>query len=133
MIYLLDTNICIKVIRKQSAFATARLQNRLRDVAISSITYSELAFGAAKSTDPQLNLLLLNNFCSPLSILPYDDAAGATYGPVRAYLESVGSPIGPLDTLIAAHALALGLILVTDNQREFRRVPGLTVENWTKP
>ena len=93
MIYLLDTNICIKIIRKQSAFATARLQNHLKKIALSSITYSELTFGANKSSDPRLNLVLLNNYCAPISILPYDDLAPTAYGPIRAYLESVGSPI----------------------------------------
>ncbi|HEY4330355.1 MAG TPA: type II toxin-antitoxin system VapC family toxin [Phycisphaerae bacterium] len=133
MIYLLDTNICIAIIRKKSPLAMARLRTcAVGDAVISAITFSELQVGAYKSRDPQLNLALLINFCAPLPVLPYDEIAGVSYGPLRAHLESGGISIGPLDTLIAAHALSLNLIMVTDNEREFRRVPNLKVENWTK-
>ena len=86
-------------------------------------------FGVAKSGS-QRNLLALEKFLAPLEVLPFDEAAMRHYGPLRSELERSGQPIGALDTLIAAHALALGATLVTDNVREFERVPGLTVENW---
>jgi len=107
---------------------------RLRpdNLCVSSVTLSELEYGAAKSADPQRNRLALAEFMTPLSVLPYDDAAAPVYGRVRAELERAGTPIGPLDTMIAAHALSLGLILVTDNEREFRRVSGLKVQNWAE-
>ena len=99
-------------------------------VGISSITLSELEFGVARSTRPQQNKLALAHFLAPLEILPFDDQAAAQYGPIRALLESNGTPIGPLDTLIASHALALDSTLVTNNIREFARVPKLVIEDW---
>jgi tRNA(fMet)-specific endonuclease VapC len=100
-------------------------------VGISIITISELQFGAAKSQNPQRNCSALEQFLLPLEILDYDSAAASYYGDVRARLEKSGTPIGPLDTLIAAHALSLNAVLVTNNLSEFRRVSGLKVEDWT--
>jgi len=133
MRFMLDTNTCVDVIRRRNDRVLRRMQ-RLRpgDLCVSSVTLSELEYGAAKSSDPQRNRLALAEFMTPVSVLPYDDAAAPAYGRVRAELERAGTPIGPLDTMIAAQALSLGLILVTDNEREFRRVSGLKVQNWTE-
>ena len=129
--FLLDTYTCIFLIKRQPPTALAKLQSLdIASVAISSITLSELEYGVARSTRPQQNKLALAQFLAPLDVLPYDDAAAARYGTVRAYLESQGTPIGPLDTLIAAHALALGTVLVTNNESEFSRLPDLIIENW---
>ncbi len=129
--YLLDTDTCIYLIKRQPPQALTKLQTlELSAVGISSITLSELEYGVAKSSKPQQNKLALAQFLAPLEVLPYDDVAAARYGPIRAFLESQGTPIGPLDTLIAAHALALNYILVTNNVREFSRLPDLVVENW---
>jgi tRNA(fMet)-specific endonuclease VapC len=129
--YLLDTDTCIFIIRKrpQNVFDELRRQ-RIGAVGISSITYSELCHGAYKSAHPQKNLRALEGFVAPLEVLPYDAGIAATYGKVRRNLEEKGLPIGPLDQLIAAHALSLRLILVTNNTREFERVEGLHVVNW---
>ena len=131
MDYLLDTNICIELIRSRSAKILRRLQKcRIGQVGISSITLAELEYGVYKSRDPQRNKMALVEFCAPLEIPPFDGRAASIYGQIRTALEEAGRPIGPLDTLIAAHALALGAILITNNQREFARVPKLHIENW---
>jgi tRNA(fMet)-specific endonuclease VapC len=128
---LLDTNICIELIRGQSAKILKHLRKcKIGQVGISSITLAELEFGVAKSSNPRQNKLALMEFCAPLEICPFDDNAAVAYGQIRAALELKGKPIGPLDTLIAAHALALNAVLVTNNRREFDRVPKLQVENW---
>jgi tRNA(fMet)-specific endonuclease VapC len=130
--HFLDTNICVAVIRLRSSRVLARLQTMTPgSVGVSIITVSELEFGAAKSQHPQRNRLALEQFLLPLEILGYDSSAAAHYGDVRARLEKAGTPIGPLDTLIAAHARSLNIALVTNNVSEFRRVSGLKVEDWT--
>jgi tRNA(fMet)-specific endonuclease VapC len=130
MKYLLDTNICIYVINDRSKAIVERFRkHRLGDIGVSTITAAELAYGVAKS-DSERNRGALERFLLPLEVVEFDHAAALKYGSVRADLERRGRPIGPLDMLIAAHALALGATLVTNNQREFGRVPGLTVENW---
>jgi tRNA(fMet)-specific endonuclease VapC len=132
--FLLDTTICIEVIRGRSRTVLAEFHRRdLSKVGISSITLAELQFGVSRSTHPIRNLLALAQFCAPLHILPFDDVAAAAYGDVRKALEQRGTPIGPLDMLIAAHALSLKVTLVTSNEREFRRVSALHVVNWAKP
>jgi tRNA(fMet)-specific endonuclease VapC len=128
--YLLDTNICIEMIRGRGDRLYGKLVNQ--DVGISCITLAELQFGAAKSSNPERNSSLLIEFCSPLEIIPFDHAAAATYGDLRFELEKSGFPIGPLDTLIAAHARSMGITIVTNNEREFKRVRNLKVENWLK-
>lgn len=129
--FMLDTNICVELIRGRATRVFERLrQHGVDDVSISGITLAELQYGVAKSARPARNALLLVAFCAPLAIVPFDNVAAETYGDVRAELERAGTPIGPLDTLIAAHAKALGMTLVTDNEREFKRVIGLRVENW---
>ncbi len=129
--YMLDTDICIEIIGETSPAILASLRRRkVGSVAISSITLAELQCGVAKSRDPDRNRLALLSFVAPLEVLDFDDRAAGAYGPLRAKLERAGRPIGPLDTLIAAHALSAQLRLVTNNQREFSRVAGLHVENW---
>lgn len=130
--HLLDTNICVAVIRLRSPRVLSQLQRMTPGgVGVSIITVSELEFGAAKSLHPQRNRSALEQFLLPLEILEYKAAAAVHYGDIRARLEKAGTPIGPLDTLIAAHARSLNAALVTNNLGEFRRVPGLKVEDWT--
>jgi tRNA(fMet)-specific endonuclease VapC len=131
--YMLDTNICIYIIKKKPDQVIERLRHtRVPDVGVSSITLSELEYGAAKSARPEQNKLAIVEFLAPLEILPYDDMAAQEYGKVRVYLEKQGTPIGSMDMLIAAHALSLNCILVTNNESEFRRIPALKIENWAK-
>jgi tRNA(fMet)-specific endonuclease VapC len=130
MKYLLDTNICIYLINERPMRVVERFkQHRVGDIGVSSITVSELAYGVAKSRSTK-NRAALEQFLLPLHIADYDADAATAYGDLRAKLESLGKPIGPLDTLIAAHAFALGVVLVTNNEKEFKRVPKLKVENW---
>lgn len=129
--YMLDTNICIELIRSRSPKILRRLRKcRIGQVGISSITLAELEYGVHKSRNPQRNKMALVEFCAPLEILPFDDRAASVYGQIRTAIELAGKPIGPLDTLIAAHALAMDAILVTNNLREFARVHQLHLENW---
>ena len=131
MRFMLDTDMCIYLIKKKPPKAIAKLRSlTVSEAGISSITLSELEFGVAKSTQQEKNKMALLEFVAPLEIAAFDDLAAAEYGLVRAFLESKGTPIGPLDTLIAAHARALRCVLVTNNQREFSRVPDLLLENW---
>jgi tRNA(fMet)-specific endonuclease VapC len=128
---LLDTNICIELLRAGSPAMLARMREHEIDaIAISAITLAELNCGVAKSSRPEHHASLLAQFCAAIGVLPFDHLAAETYGRVRANLERAGTPIGPLDTLIASHALSLGLTVVTNNVREFQRVAGLRVENW---
>jgi len=129
--YLLDTNICIYIIKKRPPEVLERLVSLdPEEVGVSSITVAELEYGVAKSSRPRQNQEALLNFLAPLQILAFDDQAAQHYGKIRAYLERKGQTIGAMDLLIAAHARSLSLTLVTNNEKEFSRVPGLTVENW---
>jgi tRNA(fMet)-specific endonuclease VapC len=131
--YMLDTNICIYIIKQRPEQVIERLRHtRISDVGVSTITLSELEYGAAKSSRPEQNKLAILEFLAPLEILPYDDMAAREYGKTRAYLEKQGTPIGSMDMLIGAHALSLKCILVTNNESEFRRIPALKIENWAK-
>jgi tRNA(fMet)-specific endonuclease VapC len=131
MKYMLDTNICIYVIREKPAGVLRRFrQTNVKDVCISSITLGELEYGVNRSSQPGRNKLALAAFLAPIQVSPFEDMAAQAYGQVRAVLEKQGTPIGSLDTLIAAHALSLDCTLVTNNEKEFRRVPGLHVQNW---
>lgn len=133
MMYMLDTNICIYMIKQKPRQVIEKLKNMNKaDLCISSITYSELLYGAEKSSNIAKNLLALTMFLSNIEILPYDENASVDYGFIRLDLEKKGKPIGPLDMLIAAHAASLRMILVTNNEKEFERVKGLNIENWTK-
>lgn len=127
---LLDTNICIYIINKKPAAVLERFKEfGTGEIGISSIVAAELAFGVQK-TGSIRNKEALNLFLAPLSIVPFDTGCVWAYGTLRAQLEKLGQPIGALDTMIAAQALALDLPLVTNNQKEFSRVPGLKLENW---
>jgi tRNA(fMet)-specific endonuclease VapC len=131
MKYMLDTNICIYVIKHRPEQVIQRfLAHTPSDLCISSITYAELMHGVEKSQAPDRNRTALALFLSPLQILEFDALAAEAYGTIRADLELNGTPIGPMDMLIAAHAKSKNLVLVTNNTREFLRVKGLALENW---
>jgi tRNA(fMet)-specific endonuclease VapC len=129
--YLLDTNICIYIIKRRPEAVFERFRGlSVGEVGISAITYSELCYGVEKSGNPERNAAALSQFTAPLEVLPYPEEAGMAYGTIRARLETEGQQIGPLDTLIAAHAWLLGCILVSNNLGEFSRIGDLKVENW---
>ena len=133
MKYMLDTNICIYTIKhKPPEVIKAFLCHEPDDMCISSITYGEFMHGVEKSQAVERNRAAITLFLSAISILPFDSDAAEKYGAVRADLERKGTPIGPMDMLIAGHARSRGLILVTNNTREFFRVNELEVEDWTK-
>lgn len=130
---MLDTNICIYVIKQQPSAALDRLVALPpKDVGLSVITVCELRFGASKSARPKTNHTALDKFLSPFEIALFDEPATKVYGNIRSTLEKKGRPIGPLDLLIAAHAVSLNARLVTNNNnaKEFERIPGLKLENW---
>ncbi|MFI5002152.1 MAG: type II toxin-antitoxin system VapC family toxin [Reyranellales bacterium] len=127
---LLDTDIVSYLMRDRSP----GLKHRMRtfgagDVAMSAISLAELSFGTHRGNSGN-NRQVLDRFAALLVVAPFDAAAATVYGEIRTLLERNGTPIGPLDTLIAAHAISLNVPLATNNLREFRRVPGLRVENW---
>jgi tRNA(fMet)-specific endonuclease VapC len=131
MKWMLDTNTCIAMIRQAPESTLKKLhRTSIGQVGLSSVALSELTYGAARSSRPSQNFAALHEFLMALEVAPYDYAAAMQYGGVRSSLEQKGRPIGPLETLIAAHALALDAILVTHNTREFERVKGLRVEDW---
>ncbi|TLY18701.1 MAG: type II toxin-antitoxin system VapC family toxin [Nitrospirae bacterium] len=128
---MLDTDICIYLIKQHPPSVLERfLSHPVGDIGISSITVAELDYGVSKSRHATKNRTALAQFLSPLAVAAFDRDAAAAYGRVRATLEQKGTPIGAMDLLIAAHALSIGVRLVTNNAREFRRVPALRVENW---
>jgi tRNA(fMet)-specific endonuclease VapC len=129
--YHLDTDTCIYIANRRSAAVLKRLES-LRDgeAAISVFTWGELAYGAAKSSQPKNTQATLNELQSVLAVLPLPPEAGPAYGQLRAAMQAAGRPIGGNDLWIAAHAKALGLVLVSNNTREFDRVAGLKVQNW---
>ena len=130
VLYLLDTNICIYIINRRPPRVFEHFAGlQIGQVAISSITGAELDYGVAKSGS-QRNRQALDKFLAPLDVLSFDEAAMRRYGALRSGLERQGTPIGAMDQLIAAHALALDAVLVSNNRREFERVPGLRLENW---
>lgn len=133
MTYMLDTNICIYVMKKRPENVLRRFQKELYSgLCISSITLAELEYGMKHSSDPVRNEQALLRFLAPMNILPFGLAAASEYGEIRGYLQSQGTPIGPLDMLIAGHARSEGMILVTNNGKEFERVPDLVLENWAE-
>ena len=133
MIFMLDTNICIYIIKRKPIRVLDRFKKaEISEITISSITLSELLFGVSKSSKPEQNLMALTQFVAPLDILPYGDEAAQYYGELRAHLEKQGTPIGSLDMLIAAHALSISGTLITNNEKEFNRVPNLNIENWVR-
>ena len=131
MTYMLDTNICIYAIKNKPEQVLEKLkQNLSNGICISAITLAELQHGVEKSMNPEKNSMALLQFLSILDILPFDDLAAVEYGKICAYLQKRGTPIGTIDMLIAAHAKTENLIIVTNNVREFERVPDLKIENW---
>ncbi len=130
---MLDTNTCIYIMNRDPAVARRTFAEVKPDnVGISAVTLSELWYGAENSNRQEKNREALRMFAASLIIAHYDDGAAETYGALRAHLKKIGSMIGEMDLLIAAHAKALDVILVTNNTREFRRIPGLRIENWVK-
>jgi tRNA(fMet)-specific endonuclease VapC len=131
--FLLDTNICIFVIKQKPIAVLQRFSQYSSDeLGISTITLAELRYGADKSSNPSRNHSALDLFLSPLAIMDFDSECSEYYGKVMAELERCGRPIGPLDTMIAAHALRLRVPVVTNNTKEFARVSGLVIEDWSK-
>ena len=128
--YLLDTNIVIYVLKRRPKEVLEIFNRNASRMAISSITLSELIFRAEKSPNVDKNLEAIEEFVSHLDVLPYDAKASQHYGQIKAALEKRGEIIGENDIHIAAHAISQGLILVTNNLREFKRVPNLALENW---
>ncbi len=131
MKYLLDTDICIYIIKKKPEKVYRTLsKTKPGDVAISNLTVAELEYGAERSSRPDQNRSVLFNFLNPFELLNFDQESAIVYGRLRMELESKGKPIGPIDTLIGSQALAHSLTLVTNNVREFRRIGGIKIENW---
>ncbi len=133
MKYMLDTNICIYIIKEKPAkvFQTFKSLN-VGDVCISSITLAELQYGVYKSQHQEHNKIALLNFLAPLEILPFSCKAASIYGEIHADLEKRGQIIGAYDLLIAAHALSENLVLITNNTKEFMRIPRLHLRNWAE-
>ena len=133
MKYLIDTNICIYIMNNQPPEVLEKFKRvGVGNVGISSITVSELYYGACKSNKIKQNIKRLEEFLYPFEILTYDEIASREYGKIRSRLEKKGPVIGPLDMLIAAHALSKKLIIITNNSKEFKRISSLQVENWVK-
>lgn len=132
MKFLLDTDTCIYALKQEGPVLAALLAHRREEVGISVLTEAELRLGAAKSASAIRTLRLLENFLRPLGIVEFTSEDALSYAQVRAKLERAGTPIGPLDTLIAAQAVGRKLVLVSNNVREFKRVSGLRVENWSR-
>ncbi len=131
MNFLIDTNICIYIMNcRPFAVIQKFKQIEIGRIGISSISVSELYYGVSKSGREKQNLKRLEEFLMPFEILPYDETASKYYGDIRFQLEKQGKIIGPLDMLIAAHALSQNLVLITNNEKEFKRIPSLKVENW---
>ncbi|ACE85385.1 PIN (PilT N terminus) domain [Cellvibrio japonicus Ueda107] len=128
--YMLDTNIVIYVIKRRPIEALETFNRHAGQLCISSITLAELLHGAEKSAKPEHNLHQVEEFVSRLQVLDYGNKAAAHYGDIRAQLERQGTPIGVNDLHIAGHARSEGLVLVTNNLREFERVAALRLENW---
>jgi tRNA(fMet)-specific endonuclease VapC len=131
MKYMLDTNICIYIIKEKPRKIINKFHTLdIGDICISSITLAELEYGVEKSDYKERNRLALTGFLSSIDILPFSEKAAAEYGKIRATLERQGNVIGAYDLMIGAHALSEKLILVTNNMKEFRRIPDLSLENW---
>jgi tRNA(fMet)-specific endonuclease VapC len=129
--YMLDTNICVFLIRQKSPILLERLKNSSGVLCLSAITLAELQHGVEKSLFPEKNTKALMDFLSIVEVLSFDEKAAGEYGKVKTALQKRGMLIGPLDTLIASHAKAADAVLVTNNTKEFARVDGLRLEDWT--
>jgi len=132
MRYMLDTNICIYLIKQKPEKVLRHFKaHSVGDIGISSITLAELRYGVERSQQVQKNRQALEEFTLPLEIAAFDEAAAEVYGSVRAGLEQAGTPVGSMDMLIGAHALSLGVTLVTNNLREFEKIKNLKVVDWS--
>ena len=132
MAFLLDTDTCIYALKQNPSVLEQLLSTSREEIVVSVITEAELRTGAAKSSSPIKTLRLVENFLRPLAVAEFTSDDAIAHAQVRAKLEGAGTPIGPLDTLIASQAVARQLTLVSNNEREFRRVSGLHVENWAR-
>src|SRR5947209_3725401 len=128
--YMLDTNICIYIIKNRPAELRDRFNSLADQLCISVVTLAELIHGAEKSARPHQNLSVIEQFCARLDVLAFGERAAVHYGQLRAELERAGQPVGIHDMMIGGHARSEGLIIVTNNEREFERMPGLRAENW---
>jgi len=128
--YMLDTNIVIYTIKNRPEQVRKVFKQHENQMCISAITKGELIYGAERSSQPERNLADIEGLIARLEVAPFEDHAAEHFGQLRAELYRIGQPIGPYDMMIAGHARAMGLILVTNNMKEFERVPGLRVENW---
>jgi tRNA(fMet)-specific endonuclease VapC len=128
--YMLDTNICIHVMKNYPVALLEKFNSLAEQICISSITLGELHYGAEKSARRADNLIAIEHFVARLEVLPFDAKAAAHYGQLRAELARAGTPCGPHDMQIGGHARSEGLIVVTNNLREFSRMPGVRVEDW---
>ncbi|EUB76976.1 UPF0129 protein [Pseudomonas sp. GM41(2012)] len=131
--FMLDTNICIFTIKNKPQIVREAFNLHDGQLCISAVTLMELIYGAEKSATPEKNLAVVESFAARLEVLPFDNEAAAHTGMIRSELARAGTPIGPYDYMIAGHARSRGLIVVTNNLREFERVPGLRVEDWVHP
>ena len=133
MKYLIDTNICIYIMNKRPIAVIHKFkQFDVDEICVSTITVSELQYGVSRSRDRRLNKQRVEEFLTPFEISAYDEPAANIYGDIRHQLEKSGETIGPLNLMIAAHALSRNFVLVTNNEKEFKRVKNLKIENWTK-
>lgn len=130
MIYLLDTNCCIRYLKGDPRVILRLSSLPPSDIVVCSVVKAELMYGAMRSDNPTRTLRVQQAFLIQFESLPFDDQAGLIHGRIRAQLAALGTPIGPYDLQIAAIALANNLILVTHNTREFRRIEGLQIEDW---
>ncbi|MDI3272895.1 type II toxin-antitoxin system tRNA(fMet)-specific endonuclease VapC [Pseudomonas sp. MDT1-16] len=131
--YMLDTNICIFTIKNKPQIVREAFNRHNGQLCISAVTLMELIYGAEKSATPEKNLGVIEGFAARLEVLPFDNEAATHTGMIRSELAKAGTPIGPYDHMIAGHARSRGFIVVTNNLREFERVPGLRVEDWVHP
>lgn len=127
---MVDTNICIYGLSGRHQVVAGMFSQHAGHICISSVTLAELEYGVAHSSRPAQNRASVDRFLAELAVVPFDASAAAAYGDIKHQLFAQGTPIGPLDMLIAAHARSLDLTLVTNNRREFDRIPGLKLENW---
>lgn len=128
--YMLDTNIIIHTIKNRPERVRSEFKKHENQICISSVTLGELVFGAERSSKPEQNLADIAGLAARLEVLPFEDQAAEHFGELRARLYDIGRPVGPYDMMIAGHARSMGLILVTNNLKEFERVQGLRLENW---
>ncbi len=130
--YLLDTNVVIYAIKNRPQSLRQKFNRSQGQMAISSVTWGELVYGVERSAQPERNLADIESLGTRLEIMPFDQVAASHFGRIRAELYRVGAPIGPYDMMIAGQARAYGLVLVSNNVKEFEKVPGLMLENWVR-